>query len=118
MNGRKVVQHEIDELAQLAQFGARDGPDRRRTQYENVDENQATSELTMGPAAIGHGNRLISPARELEIELAMSALPPQLREQATIYVLNPAEGFEIARKGTNGFHAFVARTGDDTFHGS
>jgi hypothetical protein len=56
--------------------------------------------------------------RDLEIELAMSALPPHLREQATIYILNPAKGFEVARKGANGFHAFVARTGDDAFDGS
>jgi hypothetical protein len=34
------------------------------------------------------------------------------------HVLNPGKGFEIARKGTNGFHTFVARTGDDTFRGS
>ena len=56
--------------------------------------------------------------RELEIQLALSALPSRLRDNATIYVLNPARGFEVARKGTNGFHAFVARTGDDTFKGS
>src|SRR5947209_7953452 len=57
-------------------------------------------------------------SRDLEIQLALSALPPHLRDHATVYVLNPAKGFEIARKGTNGFHAFVARTGDDTFRGS
>src|SRR5688572_13185153 len=56
--------------------------------------------------------------RDLEIQLALSALPAHLRENATAYVLNPAKGFEVARKGTNGFHAFVARTGDDTFKGS
>ena len=56
--------------------------------------------------------------RELEVQLALSALPPHLREHATVYVLNPARGFEAARKGTNGFHALVARTGDDTFRGS
>jgi len=55
--------------------------------------------------------------RDLEIQLALSALPPHLRENATVYVLNPDKGFEVARKGTNGFHAFVARTGDDTFRG-
>ena len=55
---------------------------------------------------------------DLEIELALSALPAHLREQATVYVLNPATGFEIARAGTNGFHALVARTGDDAFRGS
>lgn len=52
------------------------------------------------------------------MQLALSALPPHLRDHATVYVLNPATGFEVARRGTNGFHAFVARTGDDTFRGS
>src|ERR1039458_8899677 len=56
--------------------------------------------------------------RDLEIQLALSALPPQLRGDATVYVLNPDKGFEVARKGTNGFHAFVARTGDDAMQGA
>lgn len=56
--------------------------------------------------------------RDLEIELALSALPRHLRDQATVYVLDPTQGFVVARKGTNGFHTFVARTGDDTFRGS
>src|SRR5262245_49572481 len=56
--------------------------------------------------------------RDLEIQLALSALPRHLRDNATVYTLNPAKGFEVARKGTDDFHAFVARTGDDTFRGS
>jgi hypothetical protein len=56
--------------------------------------------------------------RDLEIQLALSALPRHLRDNATVYVLNTDKGFEVARKGTNGFHAFVARTGDDAFRGS
>src|SRR5262249_36894065 len=56
--------------------------------------------------------------QDLEIQLALSALPPHLRDNATVYVLNPDRGFEVARKGTNGFHALVARTGDDTMRGS
>ena len=56
--------------------------------------------------------------RDLEIQLALSALPPHLRDHATVYVLKPDKGFEIARTGANGFHAFVARTGDDAFRGS
>lgn len=55
--------------------------------------------------------------QDLEIQLALSALPPHLRSDATVYVLDPKKGFEIARKGTNGFHTLVARTGDDTFRG-
>jgi hypothetical protein len=63
-------------------------------------------------------NKLEPLPRDLEIQLALSALPPHLRGNATVYVLNPGKGFEVARKGTNGFHAFVARTGDDAFRGS
>jgi hypothetical protein len=39
--------------------------------------------------------------RDLEMQLALSALPSHLRGGATVYVLNPARGFEVARKGTN-----------------
>lgn len=70
-------------------------------------------------ATRGTGPTAFTPLpRDLEIQLALSALPPHLRDSATVYVLNPAKGFEVARAGTNGFHAFVARTGDDTFRGS
>jgi hypothetical protein len=50
--------------------------------------------------------------------LALSALPPHLRDNATVHILNADKGFEVARKGTNGFDAFVARTGDDAMRGS
>jgi len=63
-------------------------------------------------------NKIDTLPRGLEIQLALSALPPHLRDSATVYVLNPDKGFEVARKGTNGFHAFVARTGDDAMRGS
>jgi hypothetical protein len=67
----------------------------------------------------GEGPKKLEPlSRDLEIQLALSALPPHLRDNATVYVLNPDKGFEVARKGTNGFHALVARTGDDTFRGT
>ena len=64
------------------------------------------------------GNKIEPLPRDLEIQLALSALPPHLRDNAAVYVLNPDKGFEVARQGTNGFHAFVARTGDDSFRGT
>lgn len=65
------------------------------------------------------GIHKISPLpRDIEIELALSALPPHLRDSATVYVLNPESGFEVARKGTNGFHTFVSRNGDDAMRGA
>ena len=67
----------------------------------------------------GEGPKKLEPlSRDLEIQLALSALPPHLRDNATVYVLNPDKGFEVARQGTNGFHAVVARTGDDTCRGT
>src|SRR6266851_106142 len=48
------------------------------------------------------GTNKIEPLpRDLEIQLALSALPPHLRDNATVYVLNPDKGFEVARKGAN-----------------
>ncbi len=75
----------------------------------------ANAENTTAPKVM---NKIEPLPRDLEIQLALSALPPHLRDSATVYVLNPDKGFEVARKGTNEFHAFVARTGDDTFRGS
>jgi hypothetical protein len=46
----------------------------------------------------------------LEADFALSALPPQLRPGATVYLLDPNKGFYVARKGTNGFICFVTRT--------
>lgn len=66
----------------------------------------------------GHAKAVEPLPRDLEIQLALSALPPHLRDQATVYVLDPQKGFSVARAGTNGFHALVARTGDDAFRGA
>jgi hypothetical protein len=74
--------------------------------------------IAAGAQDAGKGNQLEPLPRDLEIQLALSALPPHLRDNATVYVLNPDRGFEVARKGTNGFSALVARTGDDTFRGT
>lgn len=74
--------------------------------------------LFVSVAANAQTHKIEPLPRDLEIQLALSALPPHLRDNATVYVLNPDKGFEVARKGTNGFHALVARIGDDTFRGS
>jgi hypothetical protein len=66
----------------------------------------------------GSTHRVDPLPRDLEVQLALSALPPHLRNGATVYVLNPDKGFEVARRGANGFHALVARTGDDAFRGT
>ena len=48
--------------------------------------------------------------RDLEIELALSALPEDLQDEASIYVRDPKLGFIIYRQGTNEWATFVART--------
>ncbi len=47
---------------------------------------------------------------DLETDFALSALPPQLRSAATVYLTDPEKGFYISRQGTNGFVCFIART--------
>ena len=78
--------------------------------------------LTLAAAAqkerISAGQNIEPLPRDLEIQLALSAPPPHLRDNATVYVLIPQKGFEVAHKGKNGFHALVARTGDDSFRGT
>ena len=61
-------------------------------------------------AATGDPKSLPPMPHDLEMDYALSALPPHLREGATVYVLDPVKGYVGARKGTNGFHCFVART--------
>jgi hypothetical protein len=46
----------------------------------------------------GGMNKIEPLPRDLEIQLALSALPPHLRDNATVYTLNPDKGFEVARK--------------------
>ncbi|MGH2563698.1 MAG: hypothetical protein ACRDE5_04245 [Ginsengibacter sp.] len=47
---------------------------------------------------------------DLETDYALSALPSHLRDGATVYLLDPAKGYYVARKGTNGFSAYIERT--------
>ena len=58
-----------------------------------------------------HGDLSLKAMPEsLEVRYALSALPPQLRDQAAVYVLDPAKGYRLYRAGTNGQHCFVQRT--------
>jgi len=57
-----------------------------------------------------HDSKLEKWPVDLETDFALSALPPHLRSEATVYLLNPEKGFYVAHKGTNGFVCFVSRT--------
>jgi hypothetical protein len=47
---------------------------------------------------------------DLETDFALSSLPPHLRNDASVFLLDPQKGYFMARKGTNGFMCFVLRT--------
>jgi hypothetical protein len=47
---------------------------------------------------------------KLESRYALSALPPTLREQATVYLLDPNKGYLPSRQGTSGVTCLVERT--------
>ena len=46
--------------------------------------------------------------RARQLELARSAAPPEISDQATLYVLGP-KGYEVAQQGSNGFSCLVER---------
>ena len=47
---------------------------------------------------------------DLETDYALSALPPHLRNDATVYLLDPQKGYYVVRQGSNGYICFVSRT--------
>ena len=46
----------------------------------------------------------------LETRFALSALPAALRREATVYLLDPASGYRLARQGSSGVECLVERT--------
>jgi hypothetical protein len=47
---------------------------------------------------------------KLESQFALSALPPALRDKATVYLLDPAKGYHLSQQGTSGVACLVQRT--------
>lgn len=47
---------------------------------------------------------------QLETQYALSALPPALREHASVYLLDPGKGYQLSRKGTSGVTCIIQRT--------
>lgn len=46
----------------------------------------------------------------LETAFALSALPPALRDEASVYLLDPTKGYHLAREGSSGIACLVERT--------
>ena len=56
------------------------------------------------------GGALEKMPKQLEVRFTLSALPPHLRDAATVYVLNPQAAYVLDTSGTNGFSCIVERT--------
>src|SRR6266478_1850402 len=65
---------------------------------------------TKQPGAVSTNVKLEKMPESLETRYALSALPPKIREAAAVYLLDPAKGYVLSRKGTNGFNCIVVRT--------
>jgi hypothetical protein len=63
-----------------------------------------------GVSSSARADELVVLPQDLEIELALSALPVGLQDAASIYIRDPKKGFVLHREGSNGFVTFVART--------
>lgn len=46
----------------------------------------------------------------LETRFALSAVPPALRDRATVHLLDPAQGYRLSKQGASGVTCLVART--------
>jgi hypothetical protein len=47
---------------------------------------------------------------KLETQFALSALPRAMRAKATVYLLDPAKGYQLSQQGTSGVTCLVERT--------
>ena len=56
------------------------------------------------------GTALDAMPAALETRFALSAVPPALREQASVYLLDPSKGYRLAKQGTSGVVCLVERT--------
>lgn len=64
----------------------------------------------MAAAQPGTATTLERMPPELETRFALSAVPAQLRGKASVYLLDPAKGYSLSRRGTSGVTCIVERT--------
>ncbi len=66
-----------------------------------------------GLAAAGstpvNGKTLEAMPAKLETKFALSAVPPALRERASVYLLDPNKGYSLSKQGTSGVSCIVQR---------
>jgi len=63
-----------------------------------------------GPASQAADTTIEQMPAKLETQFALSALPPAMRDQATVFLLDPKKGYQLSRQGTSGVACLVERT--------
>ena len=66
--------------------------------------------IAAAPSRPVRGTTLDRMPAALETQYALSAAPRGLRDRATVYLLDPRTGYQLARKGTSGVTCVVERT--------
>jgi hypothetical protein len=66
--------------------------------------------VAAAPSGQTTGTTIEQMPAELETQFALSAAPPELRDRATVYLLDPRKGYHLARQGTSGVTCLVERT--------
>jgi hypothetical protein len=88
-----------------------------KTARRAVKATLLLASLTIGLIGIGKsasgqaiGTTIEKMPPQLETQFALSALPKGLRDKATVYLLDPANGYQVSRQGTSGLTCLVERT--------
>lgn len=74
------------------------------------DRSQETASSRQPQAASSPQLQIEQMPAELETRFALSALPPAMRDRATVYLLDPKKGYQLSRQGTSGVACLVERT--------
>jgi hypothetical protein len=67
----------------------------------------------IGPAAVARrtpATTIEQMPTKLETQFALSALPPAMRDKASVQLLDPKKGYQLSRQGTSGVTCLVERT--------
>lgn len=70
----------------------------------------AAAFVAAAPASRAAGTDIEAMPAQLETTFALSAAPPGVREKASVYLLDPKQGYRLSRQGSNGIACIVERT--------
>ncbi len=99
----------LDRLAAQLELGSRSA-ESPRAPMSQVLHYFLVPLFLLGSAQCVRAQDFVDLPRDLEVALALSALPEALQDDASIYVRDSERGYVVHRDGTNGWMTFVART--------